>query len=100
MFDGKFHGRHHSYDSHCPRRSSVAYLTKKLLRRHIEWILLKDAADDDDRMRPHDVDHRVTAESVQVVRANDCIVVTIPQIVDAGLEFNEPVDVGSILCCP
>ncbi len=51
-------------------------------------------------MRPHDVDHRVTAESAQLVRANHRIVVTIPQIVDAGLEFNEPVDVGSTLCCP
>src|SRR5471030_701883 len=51
-------------------------------------------------MRPHDVDHRVTAESAQLVRANHRIVVTIPQIVDAGLEFNEPVDVGSTLGCP
>src|SRR5437899_4074844 len=100
MFDGKFHGRHHSYDSHYPRRPSVAYLTKKLLRRHIEWILLKDAADDDDRMRPHDVDHCVTAESVQVVTANHRIVVTSPQIVDASLEFNELVDVRATVPCP
>src|SRR5260221_11889295 len=100
MFDGDFHKRHHSHDSHCPHRSSLAHLTKELLRRYIEWILLKDAANDDDRMRPHDVDHRVTAESAQLVRANDCIVVTIPQIVDAGLEFNEPVNGGSTLRCP
>ena len=51
-------------------------------------------------MRPHDVDHRVTAESTQVVRANHRIVVTIPQIVDARLEFNEFVDVRWTLCCP
>src|SRR6185295_1991342 len=100
MFDRKFHHRHHSYDSHCPRRSSVAHLTKELLRRHIEGILLKDAADDDDRMRPHDVDHRVAAESVQVVRANHRIVVTSPQIVDARLELNQLVDVGATLSCP
>src|SRR5712672_312901 len=100
MFDGKFHGSHHSYDSHCPRRSSVAHLTKELLRRHIEWILLKDAADDDDRMRPHDVDHGVTAEPVQVVRANHRIVVTTPQVVDARLEFNELLDERTTLCCP
>ena len=100
MFDGNFHKRDHSHDSNCPRRSPFAHLTKELLRRYIEWILLKDAANDDDRMRPHDVDHRVTLESTQVVSANHRIVVTIPQIVDAGLEFNEPVDVGSTLCCP
>src|SRR5258705_13702104 len=100
MFDRKVHDRHHSYDSDGPRRSSVAHLTKKLLRRHIEWILLKDAADDDGRMRPHDVDHGVTAESAQVVRANHRIVVTSPQIVDARLEFNELVDVRSTICPP
>src|SRR6266850_2740394 len=100
MFHGDFHNRHHSHDSNCPRRSSFAHLTKELLRRYIEWILLKDAANDDDRMRPHDVDHRVTAESAQVVRANYRIVVTIPQIVDARLEFNELVDVRSTLCPP
>src|SRR5258707_9318372 len=100
MFDGKVHDRHHSYDSDGPRRSSVAHLTKKLRRRHIEWILLKDAADDDGRMRPHDVDHGVTAEFTQVVRANHRIVVTSPQIVDARLEFNELVDVRATLSCP
>src|SRR5258705_1098831 len=100
MFDGDFHKRHHSYDSNCPRRSSFAHLTKELLRRYIEWILLKDAANDDDRMRPHDVDHRVTAESAQVIRANHRMVVTIPQIIDARLEFNELVDVCSMLCRP
>jgi len=83
-----------------PLRSSLAHLTEELLRRYIEWILLKDAANDDGRMRPHDVDHRVTAEFAQLVRANHRIVVAIPQIVDAGLEFNEPLDVGSTLCCP
>src|SRR5882672_7590141 len=98
MFHGDFHNRHHSHDSNCPRRSSFAYLTKELLRRYIEWILLKDAANDDDRMRPHDVDHRVTAESAQVVRANHRIIVTIPQLVDARLEFNELVDGRSTLC--
>ena len=73
------------------RRSRTS--TKELFRWHIEWILLKDAANDDDWMRPHDVDHRVAAESAQVVGANHRIVVTIPQIVDARLEFDELVDV-------
>src|SRR5258706_8670522 len=100
MFDGDFHKRDHSHDSNCPRRSPFANLTKELLRRYIEWILLKDAANDDDRMRPHDVDHRVTAESAQVVRANHRIVVTIPQIVDARLELNELVDVRATVSCP
>src|SRR5258706_14477127 len=100
MFGGCFHKRDHSHDSRCPRRSPFARLTKELLRRYIEWILLKDAANDDDRMRPHDVDHRVTAESAQLVRANHRIVVTIPQIVDAGLEFNEPIEEGSTLFGP
>src|SRR5258705_4919054 len=98
MFDGDFHKGHHSHDLHCPRRSSFAHLTKELLRRYVKWILLKDAANDDSRMRPHDVDHRVTAESAQVVRANHRVVVTIPQIVDARLEFNELVDVRATLC--
>src|SRR4029077_13363403 len=48
--------KYHSRDSHCPWRSSFAHLTKELLRRYVEWILLQDAANDDNRMRPHDVD--------------------------------------------
>jgi len=42
LFDGGFHEQHH--DSKRRGESSLAHLTKELLWRYIEWILLEDAA--------------------------------------------------------
>ena len=78
----------------------MANLAQEFLWRHEERILLKNAADDDHRMRPHDVDHRVASKFSEMVGADDRIVVTTPHIIDARLELNEIVNVGSIFNCP
>src|SRR6202140_3443186 len=72
--------------------STCAKFRQKLPRRHEERIPLKDAADDDHRMRPHDVDHGVAAELPKVVGADHRIVVMTPDVVDAGFELDHVVD--------
>src|SRR2546427_4503551 len=75
--------------------SPFAKLSQELLRRYKERILLEDAADDDHRMRPHDVNHRVSSKFRKMVRADDRVVVATPHIIDTRFELNEMVDVRS-----
>jgi hypothetical protein len=60
-----------------------------------ERILLQNSADDDNRMRSHDVDHGIAAELGQMVSADDRVVVTAPNVVDAGFELNQVIEVGT-----
>ena len=66
---------------------------KELPRRHEERIVLENAADDDHRMRPHNVNHSVSAEFRKMVRTDDRIVVASPHIVDPRFKLNQIVDV-------
>src|SRR5580658_5727855 len=77
------------------RSSPFAKLTQKLLGGHKKRVLLEDAADDDHRMRPYDVDNRVPAKFRKVIHTDDRIVVTTPHIIHTRLELNEIVDVRS-----
>src|SRR5712671_746776 len=80
------------------RRSSgspFAKFAQELLRRYEERIALEDASDDDHRMRPHDVDDRISAELREIVYADDGVVVVTPYIVDTRFELNEIVDMRS-----
>ena len=70
-------------------------LKQELIGRHEERILLKDTANDDQRVCPHDVNHCVTAKLSQMVSADDRVVVAPPDIVYTRLEFNHVVNVGS-----
>src|SRR6185295_11305102 len=81
-------------DRHMARTlsSTRSKFRQKLLRGYEEGVPLKDAADDDHRMRPHDVDHGVAAELLRPVRADHRIVVTTPDVVDAGFELDHVVD--------
>ena len=47
-----------------------------MLRRNVERVPLKDAADDHHPMRPHNVDHGVARELREPVGADHCIIVT------------------------
>jgi hypothetical protein len=38
------------------------------MRRHKKGILLKNASDDDHRVSPHDVNHRVTSQTPEMVK--------------------------------
>ncbi len=73
---------------------SLLQFLKKFLRRHTEGILLKNAADDDHRMRPHDIHHGVTAEFGKILDADDSVIVTAPDVIDPRLEFDQVVDAG------
>ena len=66
---------------------------QELPRRHEERIVLENAADDDQRMRAHDVNHSVSSKFGKMVGADDCIIVATPHIVDLGFELDQVVDV-------
>ena len=78
----------------------MAKFPQELIRRHKERILLKDTADDDQRMGPHDVDYCVATELPQVVSADDRVVVAKPYVVYTRLELDHVVDMRSILNRP
>ena len=65
---------------------------QELPRRNEERIVLENAADDDQRMRAHDVNHRVSAEFRKVVGADDRIIVATPYIIDPRFKLNQIVD--------
>jgi hypothetical protein len=66
---------------------------QELSRWYEERIVLENAADDDQRMRAHDVNHSVSAEFRKVVGADNRIIVATPHIIDSGLKLNQIVDV-------
>src|SRR5882762_4199686 len=65
------------------------------LGRDVERIPLKNAADDDDRVRPHDVDDRVAPELGEVVRADHGVVMAAPDFVDSRFELDHMVQLRS-----
>src|SRR5882724_8983230 len=67
---------------------------QELPRRHEERVVLENAADDDQWMRAHDVNHSVSAELRKAVGADDRIIVATPHIIDPGFKLNQIVDVG------
>jgi hypothetical protein len=75
-------------------------LLKKLLGRHKERTPLKNPADDDHGMGPHDIDDGVAAELGKIVDANDGGVVTAPDVIYSCLEFYQVVNVGRIPAGP
>jgi hypothetical protein len=72
--------------------ASLIQLLEKLLRRHKEGILLKNAADDDHGMCPHDIHHDVTTELGEIVDADDGVVVTAPDVIDPRFELDQIVN--------
>ena len=54
---------------------------------------MEDSADDDHRMRAHDVNHGVPAKFSKMVGADDRVVVKLPYMIYPGFEFNQIVRV-------
>jgi hypothetical protein len=75
---------------------SGAPFVQEFLGRHKERVLLEDPADDNHRVRAHDVDDCVTTKLCEVVNANHRVLVTRPYVIHAGFEFYEIVYVRSI----
>ena len=61
---------------------------------------MQDSADDDHGMRPHDVDYGVATELPQAICTDDGIVVAAPDIIHAGFEFDQVLDVRLTICRP
>jgi hypothetical protein len=78
----------------------LAKFTQEFVRRDIEGVLLKDAADDDHRVGSHDVDHLVAAKLLEMIGANDHVLVTKPNIIYARLELNDIVNMRLIFNRP
>jgi hypothetical protein len=78
----------------------LAKFSQELIRRHKERILLKDAADDNHGMRSHDVNHRVTPKTAEMVSTDDRVVVTKPHVVYPRLELNHVIDMRPIFNRP
>src|SRR5271167_2321478 len=83
-----------------PMNPTLTKFTQKFVRGDKEGVLLKEAADDDHRMRPHDVNHRVASKFAEIVGANNCIVVAAPYFVYTRLELNDVVDMRPIFDGP
>src|SRR5579872_6816883 len=81
-------------------RSTLTKLTQKFVWRNKEGIFLKEAAYDDHRMGAHNVNHLVPAKLPEVISANHRVFVMTPNVIHAGLELNDIIDVRSIFHCP
>jgi hypothetical protein len=78
----------------------VAKFPQEFIRPHKERVPLKDTADDDQRMGPHDIDYCIATELPQVISADDSVVVAKPYVVDTRLKLDHVVDMRSILNRP
>jgi hypothetical protein len=78
----------------------LAKFSQELIRRYKERILLKDAADDNHGMSSHDVNHRVTSKTTEMVSTDDRVVVPKPYVVYTRLELDHVIDMRSIFNCP
>ena len=73
-----------------------AELAQEFVGRHVERVLLEDAADDHRRVHAHRVHDDGGAELGHVVGAADRIVVLAEHVVDPGLVLDEVVDPGPV----
>jgi hypothetical protein len=62
--------------------------------------VLKNAADDDHRMRPHDVNYRLSSNFREIVGADHGIVVAAPYIVHTRFELDEVVHMRTAVSSP
>lgn len=61
---------------------------------------MQDLADDHERVGPHYVDDSIAAESSQGISTNHDVFMTTPDIIDAGLELDQAINVVPTLGCP
>ena len=78
------------------RRVSFAQLAQEFIRRNEERVLLEDAADDDHRVGPHDVDDDLPAKLGEIVQSYDRVLIARQQIIQPRLILHQVVDSRSI----
>src|SRR6202140_2016725 len=100
MFLSHAHVRPPFLGARRPPGPPLANFTQELFGRYKKRIVLKNAADDDHGMRPHDVNHRVSSKFREIVGADHGIVVAAPYIVHTRFELNQVVHVRPAVSGP
>ena len=54
---------------------------------------MQDSADDNEWMCPHNIDHGIPSKPTQMICADDCVLMAAPNIIHAGLEFDQVFEV-------
>ena len=79
---------------------AMSELSQEFVRGNVKRILVKDTADDDHRMRAHDIDYGVACKLPEMVGANDRVFVTTPHVIHTRLELNDIVNMRLIFNRP
>ena len=61
---------------------------------------MKSSADNHHRMRPHNIDHCIPAEHTKVIRANNYVVVPVPNSIHTRFKFNDVLQPGLVRANP
>jgi hypothetical protein len=75
---------------------SFTQLPQELVRGNEERVLLEDAADDDHRVGPHDVDNDLPAKLGEIVDSYDRVLISRQNIIQPRLVLHQVVDARSI----
>jgi hypothetical protein len=74
------------------RGAASADLPQEFIRRHEEGVLLEDAANDDHRMRSHNVNDDIPAKLGEIVRSDDRVRIPRQNIIQPGLILHQVID--------
>src|SRR5918992_3603247 len=81
----------------CAPALTVPQLAQKLVRGDEERVLLEDAAEDNHRVSPHDVDDDIGPELGEIVHADDRVSIVAGQkIVQPGLVLDQVIHARSV----
>jgi hypothetical protein len=81
-------------------RVSFAQLPQEFIGWNEEWVLLEYAADDDHRVRPHDVNYDLPAKLGEIVQSYDRVLIARQNVIQPRLVLHQVVDPGSIFKGP
>ena len=62
--------------------------------------MLQYSSQNDHGVRPQNIDHGIATELVQMVRADDCIIMSFPEIVGAGFELDQVINMSPTVSRP
>ncbi len=74
----------------------LTQLPQEFVRRNEEGVLLEDAADDDHRVGPHDIDDDLPAKLGEIVDSYDRVLIPRQDIVQSRLVLHQVVDARPI----
>ena len=62
--------------------------------------MLQDSSQNDQRVRPQDIDHGIATELIQMVRADHGVIMFSPEIVGPGFELDQVINMSPAVCRP